>query len=212
MSSNMKKSSNGARRNRRSTRATQRIVPHPTQFQSTITSSRKARFSGAVAATAVPLTRGQLLNHLFVNASSGTTNWRLLSAIKINRIEIWTPGTSAFVPATCYVEWISEQGPTKIVSDTSITTECAYVNTTPPPRSLAGFWSVTGTAESDVLCILNIPVNSIVDLSYSYVLQNGETPVQFTSTNNGVAGTVYMNTLFGDSNGDVVPVSYSTLF
>jgi hypothetical protein len=115
-------------------------LAHPPQFTSTLRVSRRARYGTAAnALTNKNLTRAMLLNHLVMNISSSTSNYRLLSGIKLNRLEIWSPGDSSFGVTTCSVEWTSTYGPSKIVSDSSMTVNAAHVVAVPPPQSLHHF-------------------------------------------------------------------------
>jgi len=184
---------------------------HPPSFIATIGFKRKARFSVASALANASLTRAMLLNHLVMNIASGTSNYRLLSGFKLNRIEIWSPGSSAFAPSTCSVEWTSTYGPTTIVSDTSMTTTPAHLLAQPPLMSLSSFWSITGSNESDSIALITAPASSIIDITYECRLQNGETPQNDVSTNNGTTGAIYMTPLFGLTTTSTVPVSYPSL-
>jgi hypothetical protein len=186
-------------------------VSHPPPFNSTISVSRRVRYVASTAFTSGSLTRADLLNHL-ICCTLATANARLLSGFKLNRIEIWSPGSSTFTTATSSVEWLSSYGPSKVVSDSSMTIEPAHIVSTPPPQSLASFWSLTGSNETETLCTLSYGANSIIDLSYEIIFQNGETPVVVTTAASNATGTVYMLPLFGIVSNSALPVSYANTF
>jgi len=172
----------------------------------------RARYVATAAVVNLSVTRGFLLNHLIMNAAGGTTNFRLFSAFRLKSVELWATTATLGSPVTSSVEWTSSNGPSIIHSDTSIgTAEPAHVKTGVPQQSLASFWSISGTNESEALFILNLANGGIVDITYEAVIQNGETPVSATTTNAGVAGTVYMTYLGGVTSTALAPQSYAAL-
>lgn len=184
------------------------MIPHPPQFESTVRISRRARFL-ASAAMNVSITRAMLLNHLIMNTAA-TANYRLLSGFKLKSITIWTIAAVGS-PSSCSVEWTSSYGPSKIISDSGMGVEPAFVQTSPPTQSLASFWSLTGSNESDVLALVVAPINSVLDITYEMIFQNGETPVLVTTSNGGTLGQVYMTPFDGVVTGVAKPVSYESL-
>jgi len=152
-----------------------------------------------------------LLNHLLMGTSANHGG-RILSGFKLNGFKVWSLGAAGVaVPATVSVEWTSNLGPSTIVSDSSMSIAPAFVNTKPPKDSLASFWSLTGSNETEVLAILTYTTGSIVDMSYEAILQNGETPVVVVTTLAGVVGQVYMTPLSGIAvAGDLDPISYDS--
>ncbi len=203
--------------NRGTKKMTNSVIPHPTQFNSTVRFTRKARFVCGTSSSTLNLTRAMLLNHLVV-AKTTTTATRLLSGIRLAHIQIWyfptgNAASEQYVPNTVSVEWTSTYGPSVIVSDTSLSIEPASILTKPPKDSLASFWSLTGTNESDVLAILTLLARTVIDITYECVLQNGETPVGLSPTTVMTAGAVYMSYLDGIAgSGNISPVSYSGIF
>lgn len=193
-------------------------IPHPPQFNSTIMINRKARFQyGNTASGTLSLTRAMLLNHLVV-ANSATSVVRILSGFRLKSITLWavqnsTSASFQFLPETVSVEWTSNYGPSVIVSDTSMSVQPAYVQTSPPSNSLASFWSLTGSNESEVIALISGVYGMIIDITYDCILQNGETPVAITQTTASVNATVYMSYLDGlAGNGYYVPISYKGIF
>ncbi len=193
------------------------IVPHPSQFNSTIRFIRRARFVVGTSTSTLNLTRAMLLNHL-VAAKTTTTATRLLSGIRLGHIRIWyfptgNAASEQYVPGTVSVEWTSTYGPSVIISDTTMSIEPASVTTSPPKNSLASFWSLTGNNESDVICIISVLARAVIDITYECVFQNGETPVGLSPTTVMTAGAVYMSYLDGIAgSGNISPVSYTGIF
>jgi hypothetical protein len=184
------------------------------QFNSTIQVSRKARYSSGAGGQLVNfgLTRAMLLNHLVVNTSANS-NGRVVSGYKLNRItaRCQPPGGLATSIITTSVEWTSTYGPSKISSGSSMGIHNAQLSAKPPRQSLASFWSLTGSGETDVIAILNFPTGTVVDIDYSIILQDGEAPVNVVTTAAGVVGTLYMLYLDGSASGQFAPVSYKTI-
>jgi hypothetical protein len=194
----------------------QLYTSHPPQFTATVRFARKARFL-TTAPAFLSLTRAMLLNHLVV-AKTTTTATRILSGFRLKSIQIWNFPTSTssslqFTPSVVSVEWTSTYGPSKIIQDTSMAIQAAYVQTSPPRNSLASFWSLSGSNESDVLAILTLPTSSVIDITYECILQNGEIVTALSPTQVMTAGTVYMSYLDGIAGtGLIPPLSYSSVY
>jgi len=192
------------------------MVSHPPQFNATVKFARKARFA-VITGNTLNLTRAMLLNHL-VAAKTTTTATRLLSGIRLKSITIWAMATSSaastqYAPVVASVEWTSTYGPSQIISDSSMSISPAFVQTSPPRNSLASFWSLTASNESDVVAILTLPINALIDITYECILQNGETPTGVSPTNVMVAGSVYMSYLDGIAGAGLInPISYLATF
>jgi len=166
----------------------------------------------ATSAVNVPISRGTLLSHLIVNTANGTANYRILSAFRLKSIEIWGSTGTLGTTTTASVEWLSENGPSTVISDTSVgTAQPLYVRTSPPANSLASFWSVQGNDESTVVMTIIAPANSVIDITYEVVLRDGEASVLVTTAATGAIGQVYMTYLDGVSSGLLQPVSYTSL-
>jgi hypothetical protein len=185
-------------------------VAHPPQFVATKMITSRSRFRAAAANGALSVTRAILLNTLVMNSASGTTNYRLFSGIRLRSIEMWFSSASSTTPIS--VEWTSTYGPSRIVSDSPVgTAQPAHVKSTPPPQSLASFWSLTGQNESEVVMILSYDTPAFIDITYDAILQNGEAAVSVTTTANGAVGRVYHTYLSGVTTTDLVPVSYTPI-
>ncbi len=151
-------------------------------------------------------------------ANTTTTAYRVFSSAKINSISLWGPMASDLAPVTVTIEYQSPTAtgigaPNRLKSDTSVgSTACAFIRASPPRNSLAGNW--IGQAGTSTLFTLTGPVNTIVDLNITFVLQNGETPTAVTNAVAGATvGQVYCRGLDALSAAGTVipPVSYSTI-
>lgn len=185
-------------------------VEHPPSFTSTKAVNGRARFTCSTAAVDQPIRRVDLLQHLLLGAGA-TSAFRVIVGFRLKSVAIWAiagnnPTTAA--TATCSVEWLSEQGPTSIRSDTSLgLAQPAHILASPPPGSLAGFWSVQGSSESTSLFLITCPIGSVVDITYEFILQNGETATSVTVPA-ATPGKLFMTSLDGTASNKFVPVSY----
>jgi hypothetical protein len=186
----------------------------PLQFSATVRFKHKFRFQCMTSSFSSPVTisRANLLSLLSMNTSGGTTNYRIITGIKLNRIEIFgTANVSGFSSSTVSVEWLSNLGPSTLTSDSSGSPAYpAHMVTTPPPQSLSSFWSLSGINETENLFTIVAPTLSIIDVWCDVVLMNGETPHTVPSSNSGTLGTLYLLAL-DSSGGNFPPVSYQTL-
>jgi hypothetical protein len=183
------------------------------QINATINLKHRFRYTANNGATNVTVTRANLLNNLMVNISSSTGNWAIISALKLDRIEMVSPAISVGAPSTISVEWLSTYGPSVIVSDTSNSTaiQCV-VRSSPPRNSLASFWSLSNSNESDTIMNLNAPTATVVDVWVTMVLNDGINSRNATTTASGTQGILYASFLDGPRSGAVfVPVSVASL-
>jgi hypothetical protein len=186
-------------------------IVHPPQYSATRRITGRARYL-ASGSTNTSITRGALLSHLFMGLVGGTpAGARLLTGFKLKSISIWGSTATLGSTVTASITWLSEQGPSSLISDTSVgTAEPLHVQSTPPAQSLAGFWSFQGQDESITLFNITAPANAVVDITYEAILQNGEGASGVTTTANLGTGVVYMAYLAGVTSTTFVPISYTT--
>jgi len=186
----------------------------PPQFQSSIRFKHRFRFLANSHAGPTSITRANLLNLVVVGTASSTSS-RIFSGAKLNRVEMWAVAGSTTTSATTTisVEWLSSYGPSSEVSDNGNSLNTAHLVTTPPRQSLASFWSLTGSNESEVLFNIISEQGCIVDVWVDFVLMDSETPV-FNSGYTVVptANQVYVSYLDGINAAAIwAPVSYTTV-
>jgi hypothetical protein len=187
---------------------------HVPQFQSTVHVRHHFRFF-AFQAFNGNLTRAELLNLIVVADSTVTEGWRVFSGVKLNRVEIRAVSATSGAGSdtqilTTTVEWTSTYGPSSEVSDSGTPLHPPLIITSPPPQSLASFWSLTGSNESDVIAILGVPQGAVMDIWVDAILQDGQTPVAITGFSSMTAGQVYALALDGRASNKLQPVSYTT--
>lgn len=127
---------------------------------------------------------------MFVAGSSPTGCYRLISGVKLNRVEIFTqavPGTSS---ATVSLTWQGVNAPTTEISDTTLSSAYpAHIATCPPMDSSAAWWSTIGVNESEKLFTLSCASYSIIDVWCEIVMLDtglGVAQVTVNPTNLGV--------------------------
>jgi len=190
----------------------------PPMFKSQIEVSRRFRFqvTSQTATTTSNIRRSDLLNLLMVNLAGGTSSARLIAGVKVRRVEFWGLSNSASVQntGTISIEWLSQFGPSREISDTAIPSiRPPYLSATPPIQSAASFWSLTGSNESEVLfTLVATPSGCVIDVFLDIILFDGESSVTITTTASGTTGQLYMGYLDGPiSGGKWQPVSYTSL-
>ncbi len=185
----------------------------PPEFVSTFALAHKFRFQNSNSAvTALPITRAMLLN-LYTMATTTTNQNRLITAIKLGRVQVWgQPPALASAPTPTVVEWVGNHAPSTIHSDTPIGVRPSYVDTRAPADSNR-WWSISGTDESEVLFKITAPVGSTFDITCQLRLADDEAAVSGENGTGAAAtvGRVYWNFLDGFASGKLIPVGGVTL-
>jgi len=185
-------------------------------FRPDVLIRRTIRYSTTGALSQVGVTRGMLLNNYIFNTAGTTANYRMSDSTRIKSIEIWSISNLTAVN-TAAVEWLSENGPARLISDTSMgTASPLHIKTSPPADSLAGFWCTSGVNESQVLFNLTTAgVSDIIEVVLESVNQNfglgAGAPTAVTSTAAGTVGTLYTAYLDGVVTGKCKPVSLNSI-
>jgi len=186
----------------------QTMPSQPPMLPASNTVNHTFRFQ-ANAGTSLFINRGNLLNSL-VMGFGGTTQYRIINAIKVNSVQIWSVAAVSIgnsvqpTPAQISFEWLSTYGPSRILSDMALgATTCARIFTRPAPNSLASFWSLRATNESDTLFSVSATQNSVLDLNVTYVLQDDTVASSVTTTASSTTGVQYYTYLDGPRGGAV---------
>jgi hypothetical protein len=142
---------------------------------------------------------------------ANTTVTSCFSAVKISKIEIWSPPSAQGQSVTCSVDWTGTGStPNREYSDTSVSVATpAHVSTSPPPMSLASFWQQTGTTQ---LCSIVAPTNSIIDVYLSLVFQDNDVTAATSTVATATVGFVYYLSLDPNATHRYTPVSLTTTF
>jgi len=183
----------------------------PSPFNANIIARHRFRYSCTAGAAGLRINRGNLLA-TFVMGSTPTGCYRMISGIKLNRVELFTqavPGTSF---ASVALTWLGVNAPTTEKSDTTLSSAYpAHIATSPPIDSSAAWWSTIGVNESENLFSISCASYSIIDIWCELVLLDtglGVTQLTSGATNLGV---FYYCVLDGpNGTGSCVPVGTST--
>jgi hypothetical protein len=139
------------------------------------------------------VTRAYVLNTLIVNLAGLATCTRLLQAVRINKITVYTSASAS-------IEWISAYGPTSatLVSGTSTVSPGILVSR-PPKNTLAGAWSLNGSNESENLFSFTTTSGDYFDVEFSGVFCDRMGGTSVSTSTFGFAGYVYRTFLDGPS-------------
>jgi len=184
------------------------MIPPP--YVPTMRLSHKFRFESGIYNGVFAISRKNLLN-LVQLATSTTTTVRIFEAVKLKSVEVWTsPPALGTAPANVSVEWLGENSPSTVVSDTSMGVRPAHVRTKPPPSSSNRWWCISGSMETDTLFQLSVGPNSVIDVTLDLRLVESEPPTAGDAPTAAVNGTLYGNCLDGIL-GQLIPADYNKL-
>lgn len=169
---------------------------------------KRIRFSNTSASLVQFNVNRQGILNLLAMAVSSTELVRLANAVRVKSIEVWNLSASGSSSANVNavgeisVQWESQYSPSMIVSDSGTVFRPAHIRTKPPKDSLASYWSLSGSNESETLFKMVLPQQCIFDVIFDFVLQNNylnsDAPVGITpSVTSPILGTVYLCALDG---------------
>jgi hypothetical protein len=188
----------------------------PPSFTPTIKSAHRFRFNALGGALDVPVTRKNILNLVLV-ATSDSSTVRLFEGVRLKSVEMWTNpiigvGSDAASPLqTCSIEWLGENSPSTIISDTSMGVRPAHVFSKPPPSASNRWWSMSGPLETDILFSLSAPPSTIIDVVVDLRFVEQEAPTVGDYPTGATLGQVYGDYLDGIITGNFAPVGYTVL-
>lgn len=187
---------------------------HPPPFTPSITVSKHQRFQASAAGTYS--IKASDLGDMICMAATATSAYQLARTVKLNSIRIWGPPADTLVPVTVSLEWAgittATQGSSLTVSDTSIgSTTPACVRGSPPRTARASQWQLA--TDVGVLCTIIVPLNAIIDVRYSFVMEEKSGVTSVTGAVAGAAaGQVYCRALTSTSSTTALPpLSYITI-
>jgi len=185
------------------------LIPPP--FVPTISLNHKFRFTNGANTGAYAITRAQLLN-LVLYTPTAVTSVRLFQGVRLRKIEIWANPTALGAPPTVLnLEWLGENGPSTLISDTTMGVRPAHVLSKPPARSSAQWWSQSGQQETDVLFSMLLPANCVIDVSLDLRLVETEGTTAGDVPAGAGVGQLYGDYLDGLASGKLAPVAYNPL-
>jgi len=161
----------------------------------------------------VAITNTDLLD-LLCMADTATSAFRILSAIRLRKIEIWSEPVAGGSKVSIEDEQIGITGvggPSRVKEDTTLgVTRPAHLVWTPASGSIQAMWCSAGTG--DAYLTLNATTAGFLDLHISMIVQDGETPVAVSAAVvAATVGQVYIRALDSTSAGLIVPVAYPTI-
>ena len=125
--------------------------------------------------SATNIYRECLLSLILANGTNvGTTDVvSLINAIKLNRITVWGEDEDIAGFHEASIMFFGERSPSTEFSATGSRFFPARLSVCPPKGSLAGFWSLRGHDEDELLFSYDLGSGSVIDLHVSYTLAFG---------------------------------------
>lgn len=172
------------------------------------------RYYASTTSNNLIFSRADILNVLQMALSTGTSSTsgaRIFFAAKVNWIRVYVSPSSTSTPETCNLTWEGMYGKHTVVSATTLGVSTASEFLTKPPRdSEAGFYSLSGSQETQPLFNMDISQYSVLDINLSFTLQNlidNSSGATITSSTKTVGqGIIYTAALDGTSTNVMVPV------
>jgi len=155
-----------------------------------------------------------MLLNLYTMATTTTQQDRIITAIKLKRIRMWTePGALGGTAATNVVEWKGLNAPSTIHSDTSMGVRPAFIDSRPPVDASNRWWSISGMNETEVLVNLAGANPTIIDIDCSVRFADDEAAVGGENGTGAAStiGKVYWNYLDGFTSKLLAPVGGVTI-
>jgi hypothetical protein len=183
----------------------------PAQIMSNITFGHKYRFRSTSGSVTAITPTSLLCAAGTIGTVTNTTVTSFFSSVRVTRVQIWAPVASQGAVATCSVLWAGSVSPffqDREISDTSVSvTKPAFIDATPPRKSLAAFWQTASTA---VLFSLTAPTGAIIDVTVALTLSDDDTSSATSTVATAVVGTVYYLSLDPNATHLYIPVSLTT--
>jgi len=156
------------------------------------------RYQFSAAVTKYPVTRHNMLAQLLVYPSTGTLGTRILQAVLLKKVEMWSPPAAAGSGAAgANIVFGGTQSGNRVVDDTNVSLDPAYLSIKPPKDSTDFFWCEVNVNESEALFTVTAPAGTIMDLhcicttASNFSTTNGTE----TTTATGTVSVTYFNSL-----------------
>lgn len=180
--------------------------------------TKKQRYVVVTNATAAPIKRSDILN-AYLMVTSANTAYSILEGVRIVSVEIWLPANTAATNALAgEFTWLSDQGmPQTQVFVSNSTTMGTHWKGSPPPNSLASFWSSQNSANlTQNMFYVNLPRETVLDVTFECLIQNGAQggalPGAVILAAAGSVGVLYARTLdFAAGTNQIVPIGVSSI-
>jgi hypothetical protein len=184
-------------------------IPRPPPTVQTYRIKQKIAFYANAAITKGAVQRVNLLN--MIQMATTTTQFaRVLQSIRIIRLDVWSITSTATNPIgnslEVDIQWESTRGPAATISSLQMGIEPGSWSTSPPPESLASYWSQSTSDEAEVLFFVSLPISAIMHVTFEAYVNCGN----FAAITNGgsglTVGGLYTKIAVGGGAGQLVPV------
>jgi hypothetical protein len=150
--------------------------------------------------------------NLLLVTPTAVTSVRLIEGIRLKKVEVWAnPTALGSAPTVISLEWLGQNAPSTLISDTSMGVLPAHIRAIPPKDSSAEWWSMSGHEETDQLFTLNLPSNCVIDVFTEIRLVEQEAPTAGDIPTAAVIGQVYGDYLDGLASGKLAPDGLTAL-
>lgn len=187
-------------------------TPQPAPLQSSIQVDKVIRFKFAAALSNVVVTDTDLID-LLCMAATTTSAYGLAKAYKLRGLEMWADPVAGGSLISIEDQAVSSDigATSRLREDTTLgTARPAHLKWSPAPMSINSMWQPGNNGQARLK--LNSSGAGYLDLHYSIVLQDGETPVQVGAAVAGATvGRVYIRSLNSSSGTNLAPVSFPTI-
>jgi len=199
----------GATRKVIQNKSSQKGSKNPKQLQTNILCGHTFRFHSSAGGANIGITNVELLDLICV-ATAANAAYRVLDAIKLKSIEVWSANNAGATSNTCELEWIPTNDvgqPGKTIIDTSLgLADIAHIHAKVPKDSQASFW-VSNSSTAIKLFRLTLPAGSILDINCVLSIKDNDVAVSVTGAVAGAtAGTFYYRRLDSTGSGVIVPL------
>jgi hypothetical protein len=184
-------------------------LSHPRQIHPAISGSKVIRYQSTSAATQEAITQ-QDISETLVVATSAVLTTRIFSSTRIRKIEMWSAPAQG--SASSYLSVVGDQAdPQNRVADTSMGVTPAHVVWRPTANSVADLW-YQNQATSQVLCLITCPADTIIDMSFDFIMQCNDASIYAGPVPVGATpGVLYAPVLDQGGSGNFLPQDYPVL-
>ncbi len=187
-------------------------TPQPAPLQASIQVDKVIRFKFSAALASVAVTDTDLID-LLCMATAANAAYGLAKAYKLRAIEMWADPVAGGSLISIEDRAVSSDFGTtsRLREDTTLgTARPAHLKWSPAPMSLNATWQLGINGQPRFILVSSGA--GYLDLHYSIVLQDGDTPVAVGAAVAGATtGKVYIRSLNSSSGTNLVPVSFPTI-
>jgi len=182
-----------------------------------VASGQPGDFAGTAYQFAI--TRELMLQRLAISGSVGSTTYgRICQSVRLDKVEIWGVGIRGLLSGSgvgggtsgmysVAINWGGPDTPDVLHTANGTATFPPRLTSVPPKNSYASMWSNKTFNESDSLCGIQMVYQDIIDVYFSYILDNGSMSV-FSGSASLNPGFFYM-TLDTVTGGSITPLDLS---